>query len=348
MSGAPAPRADLAPTFLAHLRRHLAAPTLGYAEPPAPIGGGYDTGIWALRLQDAPGPWSGPLILRVLNPAHDPQRALRERAIQNAVADQGYPTPRVLWAGADRALLGAGFLVMERARGRPLLEDRLRGVGGTLAAAQARLHALDAQPLLRALDEEGRAAGGGFDRAVVGFDALLDWFDGRVARAGLDGLAPGVRWLRERRPAAGPRSVCHGDFHPQNLLAEDGRVTAVLDWPNTVVAAAEYDVAATLVILRLVPVSVLSVPAAVRPVVAALRALMTARYLAAYRRARGIDRDRLPYYEAAACMRGLVRAGEARLTGDRNPLDASSYGPRLAARFARVSGVTLSLPRWRG
>src|SRR5262249_19435652 len=178
----------------------------------------------------------------------------------------------------------------------------------------------------------------------VGFDALLEWFDRRVTRSGLDGLASGVRWLRERRPAPGPRSICHGDFHPQNLLSEGGRVTAVLDWPNTVVAAEEYDVAATLVILRLVPVAVLPVPAASRPLVAALRALMTARYLATYRRARGIDRDRLPYYEAAACMRGLVRAGEARVAGDRNPLDASAFGPRLAARRRRGSGGAGALP----
>jgi aminoglycoside phosphotransferase (APT) family kinase protein len=348
VSGAPASPPDLAPTFLAHLRRHLATPTLGYADPPSPVGGGYDTGIWSFRLDGAPGPWGTPLILRVLNPAHDPQRALRERCIQNAVADQGYPTPRVLWASADRALLGAGFLVMERARGRPLLDDRLRGVGLILAAAQARLHALDAERVLRAIDEEGRAAGGGFDRAVVGFDALLTWFDRRVSRAGLDGLVPGVRWLRERRPAAGPPAICHGDFHPQNLLAEGGRLTAVLDWPNTVVAEPEYDVAATLAILRLVPVAVLPVPAPLRPLVAALRALMTARYLAAYRRARGLDRNRLPYFEAAACMRGLVRAAEARVAGDRNPLDASSFGARLAARFARVSGVAVSLPPWRG
>jgi aminoglycoside phosphotransferase (APT) family kinase protein len=311
------------------------------------MGGGYDTSIWTFRLHGAAGRWTGPLILRLLNPAHDPQRALRERAIQNAVADQGYPAPRVLWASADRAPLGAGFLVMERARGRPLLDDRLRGVGAALAAAQARLHALDAEPLLRALDEEGRAASGGFDRAAVGFDALLESLD-RVAGSGLDGLVPGVRWLRRHRPVAGSWSICHGDFHPQNLLAEGGRVTAVLDWPNAVVAAPEYDVAATLVILRLVPVSILPVPAAARPLVAALRALMTTRYVAGYRRARGIDPDQLPYYEAAACMRGLVRAGHARLTGDRNPLDASSYGPRLAARFARVSGVAVSLPPWRG
>src|SRR5581483_4531242 len=151
--------------------------------------------------------------------------------------------------------------------------------------------------------------------------APASWsFDRGVADAALEGLAPGVRWLRAHRPAAGAPAICHGDFHPRNLLAEGGRVSAVLDWPNTVVTDPEYDVAATLVILRLVPIALLPVPAPLRPVVAAVRALMTARYLAAYRRARGLDRDRL---------------------------DASRFGARLAARFARVSGVAVSLPPWR-
>jgi aminoglycoside phosphotransferase (APT) family kinase protein len=283
-----------------------------------------------------------------MNPAHDPARALRERAIQNALVAQGYPVPRVLVASADRGPLGAGFLVMERAAGRPLLDDRLRGVSATLADAQARLHALDAEPLLRALDDEGRAAGGSFDRRVVGYEGHLAALDRRVRAAGLTGLGPGLRWLLDHRPAAGPRVICHGDFHPQNLLAEGGRVTAVLDWPNALVAEPECDVAATLVILRLTPVEVFPVPAALRPLVAALRPIMTARYLARYRRARALDEWRLRYYEAGACMRGLVRAGEARVAGDANPLDASSLGARLAARFARVSGVPVALPPWGG
>ncbi len=282
-----------------------------------------------------------------MNPAHDPSRALRERAIQNALAVQGYPAPRVLAASADRSTLGAGFLVMERATGRPLLDDRLRGVSATLADAQARLHALDAEPLLRALDDEGRVAGGGFDRRVVGYEGHLAALDRRIRAAGLTGLGPGLRWLLDRRPAGGPRVICHGDFHPQNLLAEGGRVTAVLDWPNALVAEPECDVAATLIILRLTPVEVFPVPAALRLLVAALRPIMTARYLARYRRARALDGSRLRYYEAGACMRGLVRAAEARVAGDANPLDASSFGERLAARFARVSGVPVALPPWR-
>ncbi len=142
--------------------------------------------------------------------------------------------------------------------------------------------------------------------------------------------------------------ICHGDFHPQNLLAERGRVTAVLDWPNTLVAEAECDVAATLVILKLTPIQVLPVAAALRPLVAGLRPIMTARYLARYRRARALDRGRLAYYEVGACMRGLVRAAEARRAGATNPLDTSAFGERLAARFARVSGVSVALPPPRG
>jgi len=107
-------------------------------------------------------------------------------------------------------------------------------------------------------------------------------------------------------------------------------------------------VAATLVILRLTPVEMFPVPAALRVVVASLRPIMTARYLARYRRTRALDESRLRYYEAGACMRGLVRAAEARVAGDANPLDASSFGERLAARFARVSGVPVALPPWRG
>jgi len=324
---------------------------LAYAEPLVPITGGYDTRIFAFRLSAAPAAWSGPLVLRVLSPAHDPLRALQERATQNALAALGYPVPRVLSAGADRGPLGAGFLVMERAPGRALLDVRRPGVARTLAETQARLHALNAEPLLRALDDEGRAAGWAFDRDTVSFEGHLASLDRRIRQAGLAGLAAGMRWLRERRPgAAAARVICHGDFHPQNLLARDGRVTAVLDWPNVVVAEPEYDVASTRVILALTPAALVPVPVALRPVLAGLRRVLVARYLAIYRRRRPLDPARLPYFEAAACMRGLVRAAAARAPGGPavSPFDASSFGARLAARFARLSGVAVALPPRRG
>jgi len=88
------------------------------------------------------------------------------------------------------------------------------------------------------------------------------------------------------------------------------------------------------------------VPTALRPLLAAGRRLLAARYLAVYRTLRPLDRTRLPYFEAAGCMRGLVRAGAARVAEGAapSPLDASSFGERLAARFGRASGVPVALP----
>jgi aminoglycoside phosphotransferase (APT) family kinase protein len=315
---------------------------------PAAISGGYDTQIFSLRLTGGPPAWSGPLILRVLSPKHDPARALRERATQNAVAGLGYPVPRVLSVCATREPLGAAFLVMERAPGRPLLEAQRLGVSRLLAEAHARLHALDPEPLLRALDTEGRAAGCAFDRDAVGYEAHLAALEGRIRRDSLDALSKGMAWLLGRRaPTGARRAICHGDFHPQNLLVENRRLAAVLDWPNLVVAEPEYDVAATRVILRCTPIE-LAAPPARRPVVALLRPIMVARYLAIYRGRAPLDPARVPPYEAAACMRGLVRVAAARAAGgvEVTPLDASSFGERLAARFAAITGVPVTLPPW--
>lgn len=183
-------------------------------------------------------------------------------------------------------------------------------------------------------------------------DGHLDQLEARVRRRALDGLVPAMRWLQDRRPApGGVCAICHGDFHPQNILSVEGAVTAVLDWPNVVVADPAYDVAATGVILGLAPLDVLSVRAPLRWLVEAGRRLVLALYLGGYRRRRPLESTAFAYYEALACMRGLVRAAESRITipgggpaAPINPLDASSFGDRLAARFAARTGIRPVLP----
>jgi hypothetical protein len=92
----------------------------------------------------------------------------------------------------------------------------------------------------------------------------------------------------------------------------------------------------------------LRVPPALRGLVEVARRILAARYLRGYRRRQRLDASRLAYYEALACMRGMVRTAEARLSpigeSGLNPLDASGFGERLSARFTRLTGVTLRLP----
>ena len=333
-------REDLGPRLLAHLRATLGNPRLDLAGPLAPISGGFDTEIFAFRLSGAPPALAGPLVLRVLPPHHDPRRALRERAVQNAVADLGFNAPRAPLASADTAILGAAFLVMERCPGRPLLASRRFGIAALLVETHVQLHALDPAPLLDALEAAEPGA-----RALVSLDGHLGQLERRIGGR-LPGLAPAMRWLLEHRPApGGPLAICHGDFHPQNLLCDGRAITAVLDWPNVLVADPAYDVAATRVILEQVPLEILPVSRRLRPAVAVARRVLVALYLRGYRRRRPLDAGALAYGEALACMRGLVRTGEQRARPGEavSPLDASSFGDRLAARFATLTGIRPSL-----
>ena len=335
----------IAQALLAHLRTELHEPGLGYAEPPAPLTGGYDTRIFAFRLSGAPQAFSIPLILRVLGTRYPQVRALSERATQNAVAGLGYPAPRVLLASADSTIVGGGFLIMERLAGRPLLDVRRVGLASVLIETQLKLHALDAEVLLEALDREGPP----ISRDMVTFEGHLARLQRRITVGGLRGLEPAMTWLLEHRPADDTtRVICHGDFHPQNILMENHRVTGVLDWPNVVVADRAFDVASTRVILALAPLDVMGVPPVLRGVVDLARRIVALRYVAGYRRRQPLDHARLAYHEALACMRGLVRTAEMRLAArqgsELNPLDASTFGERLGARFAQITSVPPTLP----
>jgi aminoglycoside phosphotransferase (APT) family kinase protein len=319
-----------------HLRASLGEPGLSLTEPPVPLSGGFDTEIFTLRLRGAPAPFARPLVLRVLRAHHDPSMVLREQTIQNALADQGYPAPRVVLASLDRASVGAPFLLMERLPGAPLISRPL-GMQGPLLDAQLRLHSLDPAPLARALGE------------AVSFDGYLGGLERRVTRAALHGLTGSMRWLREHRPALPtPAVICHGDLHPQNVLVEDGRVTGVLDWPNAVIADAAYDVASTRNILRFVPAAIVSIPRVVRWLAHVAQPMLAARYLRGYRRWRALDAGRLAYYEVAAAMRELVRAGERRAGAAGGPppseLDRSTYPRRLLAHVVEVTGLAATLP----
>lgn len=335
----------LGDSLLQHLRLELREPALDYAEPPAPISGGYDTRIFGFRLAGAPEAFSIPLILRVFDRQHPPARALSERVVQNVVAELGYPAPRVLLANADATIIGGAFLVMERLPGRPLFAERRLGVASTLVATQLRLHALDADVLLEAFDRAGSPLG----RELVTVEGFLARLERRIAQEKLSGLERAMRWLVEHRPADERRRViCHGDFHPLNILMAGGRVTGVIDWANTVVAHRALDVASTRVILRFIPVELMDVPPVLRGVVGLAARVLAARYVNGYRRRQRLDATRLAYYEALACIRALVRTAAARLApvgeSGLNPLDASLSGERLSAHFARIAGVTPALP----
>jgi aminoglycoside phosphotransferase (APT) family kinase protein len=334
---------DLGDRLRDALRAALGEPRLAFAEPPTRLTGGFDTQIFAFRLAGAPADFAGPLILRLLGPQHDPARALREQATQNALAELRYPAPRVLLASADASVLGGAFLIMQRLAGEPLPKVGIGSVVSVLAELQAQLHDLDPVAFLRAVTREG------LEPRSFTFDAHLSQLVERASRRRLGGLEAGLEWLTSRRPPRPePRAVCHGDFHPYNILMADGRVSGVLDWPHAIVADPAFDVATTLVILKLVPFELASLPAPIRWLANAARPLLVEGYRRRYARRRPLNNAKLAYYEAAACMKALVRAAELRAApgGDpaANALFESAFTERALTHFRALTGITSRLP----
>lgn len=161
---------------------------------------------------------------------------------------------------------GRTGLLLERVDGPDLLTLiqrqpwRVRSLAGALATAHRAVHQVlapaDLPDLRQAL-------------AIRIHDAVLPAHLRDFALRVLDGLPDGDR-------------LCHGDYHPGNVLLATDR-TVVIDWAAASRGVAEADHARTLLLLRwAVPLP--GTPRPVRALIAVGRSLLAGRYTRAYRR----------------------------------------------------------------
>ena len=209
---------------------------------------------------------------------------------QNAVAAAGYPAPRVLVAGGERTIGRRAFNVMERVTGHSMMEnlfaDLASGpeVADLLAQTHADLHAVHSDRIADAIEEAG------IPLQAVSLAGQLDNLQSYVADDALAHQEPCVAWLLEKRPVErGQLVVCHGDFHPGNVMVDFGKVTGVVDWSGAQVADPECDIAASLVLLSVAAPELASdiPPEAFEP--------FALGYLESYSRRRTVDSERVRY-----------------------------------------------------
>jgi aminoglycoside phosphotransferase (APT) family kinase protein len=320
---------EIAARLLGYLAEYWDLNNPDYSEQLQPLSGGFDTAIFGFALQGAPPAAYGHLVLRLGREGSYPPRFALEAMTQNALADMGYPAPRVLVVETDTAPLGGPFLVMRRLYGKPLgqrlaafavgasIVERLKNlvrlpatfsaINRTWVEMQVRLHQLPTAPLLRA------AAAAGVDERMLTFDGQLARLEAAVESFGLAGLMPAVSWLKAHRPDdTKSASICHGDFHPLNIMADGDTVTGVIDWANVVIAAPEMDVASAVANIATLPIKA---PAPMQLPLRLLIATLLRRYVAAYRALRPLDEARLRYYQVFRAMVQLRPAASAVLAG---------------------------------
>ena len=252
-------------------------------EPREKVGEGYEAEIFA---------WDEGRVLRLFREGLERGVEAERIAIPAAIA-AGIPAPRM---GEPLNALGRAGDLFERIDGENLL-DRVGRLPWTMpreAWATGRLHArLHAIP------------------APDGLEPLHDRVRERLAQMETPPrLRPAVERALAELPA-GDR-LCHGDFHPGNILRERGGRRVVIDWGLAAAGPPEGDAARTLSLILLgEPINPLP---ALRVFTRFFRPLAAALYLRGYRSLRPLDEARLWRWTA-------VRACDHLLDPDPSPSD---------------------------
>ena len=108
-----------------------------------------------------------------------------------------------------------------------------------LAQTHLWLHNIDPQPVIDALDREH------IRRDLLSCIALLE---SRITTPSFRWLKSGLAWIHDHIPQEPTTTViCHGDFHPYNILVYRGQISAVLDWSGVYLVERAFDVADTVI-----------------------------------------------------------------------------------------------------
>ena len=261
--------------------------TVADVEAPARAGGGFDFWIYFVRFTgpSLPAEWTAPLVARISpSPARFPHLQ-RESRLQAWAAEQGYPAPAVLTVLEPGVVFASPVQVVQRVPGvtmtaamtsRPWL---VRSLLGRLGALEAQLHTLP-------VPDWGNAP----EWSIV--DRRLGLVRHVVESSSQPALARALEQVDALRSRLGTTEpvVCHGDFHPMNLLV-DGDHASVIDWTDAGVGDRHADISRTAWLFRFA--SVASPHRSERAVLRALAPLLARRFLSSYRRHHDVDRDRI-------------------------------------------------------
>lgn len=125
---------------------------------------------------------------------------------------------------------------------------------------------------------------------AVGHRTMADALCGRIRR--FEGAPDAVkRRLADSLQQDGGRALCHGDYHPENIMLNGSGSAFVIDWNNSYAGNPLSDVARTHYLLRH-GVSPAEQPLHVRIAVGLLRPVLARTYLRAY-----LGGDRIPRRE---------------------------------------------------
>jgi len=254
--------------------------------------------------------WEDGSILRLLREPGAEGRNQGQAAAMEVARSRGVRVPAVLGA---TTVMGRPGLIMERIDGpdlltligrRPWMVFRIARICGEL---HARLHEVRAPGVIPPVKETLKRripTAGPLPKHLAAF-----------ALETLDGLPDGD-------------SLCHGDFHPGNILMA-GDEPVLIDWTNATRGDPMADVARTRMMIRLGEAPPGS-PFALRALALIGRNLLLSQYLRSYRRARPLDMDAVKRWEIPIAAARLAEGIEEEVPRLLAFLERAAARPRQA------------------
>ena len=320
----------LADRLLTYLRNELNNQSVQYRSFPTPLTGGYGSYMYKFQLNEVSDELSSPLVLRLFLKYYPAGQAQLEGLAQNAIADAGYPAPPVYFINSDPTILGGEFIIMKFMPGQMMMDAYpIEVVPEKLAQAHVALHKIDPQFLIKALTKNGF-----FSLQSKGyyFENLKTYIDSTEAQLNANNvtwLNPGLQWVKDHYPTGNIRLVInHSDFHPYNILVDQGKISAVLDWMGVKLWEPEHDVATNIIVWTCVAPSTI-------PNIDWIQ--FTNRYFECYMNEYPLNLERLEYYNAWRCIRSLFTYDVLKVDVFGRP----GVQERLINRFEQITGIEL-------
>jgi aminoglycoside phosphotransferase (APT) family kinase protein len=317
----------IASKLITYLRTVYNDLTLAYDLPLTQLKGGIETATYQFQLKGSQKELNQPLVLRLYPAYRGSEDALWESSVQNALVKNGYPAARAHKVCTDKAVLGGAFYIMEFLPGHPLWTAPFETIPELLGETHANLHKIDPTPLVKSLNQQG------FDENRYKF--RTDFFNA-LAIAAKGTQTPWTRamldWLIQNRPPEPERlAICHGDFHPLNILVKEGKVTGVLDW-HLSISDPVLDIANTIRLITMI--QHLSAPGAE----SIDWETFLQQYLDAYRARLPLDLTHIDYYRV---VQNLVFIYDS---GNMQALRRPSLIAETLEFIYKVTGIQITLP----
>jgi aminoglycoside phosphotransferase (APT) family kinase protein len=169
--------------------------------------------------------------------------------------------------------------------------------------AQTRLHSVPVDDFVASVERAG------FSGRDFSFDSYFASLRTTAAELALEEHRPAIEWLlvHESHRSQAP-VICHGDFQPFNVLADQGRLMGVIDWVKTTIADPAFDYGAVIAILATVPIRA---PAGLHQLLRALMNSLAHRHSGPGRSLPESDAA-LRYYQTFNCVAQLITVARNR------------------------------------